>query len=118
MKKIYYLSSCSTCKRILKELDPPSSFILKDIKADSLTEKEIEEMREMTDSYEELFNGRAQKLREKDLKKADMEEDQFKNLLLEHYSFLKRPVIINNDEIFIGNSQTTVEAAKKSIKNG
>ena len=118
MKKIYFLSTCSTCKRILKELDVPSSFILQDIKKEPLTEEQLEEMREMTDSYEFLFNSRAQKLRERDLKKAEMEEDQFKNLLLEHYSFLKRPVIINNDEIFIGNSKPTVEAAKKSLQNG
>lgn len=115
MKKIYHLSTCDTCKRILKEIEPPSSFILQDIKETPVTGEQLDEMYQFTESYEELFNKRARLYKERDLKNSDLEEEAFKNLILEHYTFLKRPVIINNDEIFIGNTPKTISAAKKAI---
>lgn len=115
MKKIYHLSTCNTCQRILKEINPPSSFILQDIKEEKITEEQLDQMQELAGSYEALFSRRARLYKEKDLKNEDLDEGRYKNLILEHYTFLKRPVIINNDEIFIGNSKKTVEAAKKSI---
>ncbi|GAB2761622.1 arsenate reductase family protein [Salinimicrobium soli] len=115
MKKIYYLSTCDTCKRILKELQPPASFSLQDIKKDPLTEPELEEMKKISGSYEHLFSKRARLYKERELKNKDLSEQDYKTLLLEHYTFLKRPVIINGQEIFIGNSKKTVEAAKKSM---
>jgi len=115
MKKIYHLSTCTTCKRILKELDIPSSFLLQDIKKESITGEQLDEMRELSGSYEALFSKRAQLYKERDLKNEDISEELYKNLILEHYTFLKRPVIINNDKIFIGNAKKTVEAAKRSI---
>lgn len=115
MKKIYYLSTCDTCKRILKEIDVPPSFRLQDIKNEEITEEQLEEMKKLSGSYEDLFNKRARLYKERELKNQDLLEENFKALILEHYTFLKRPVIINGDEIFIGNSKKTVEAAKASI---
>ena len=51
------------------------------------------------------------------LKDEKLLERDFKSLILEHYTFLKRPVFIHNKEIFIGNSKKTVEAARNSIKS-
>ena len=115
MKKIYHLSTCDTCKRILNELDVPDTFELQDIKTEEITEKQLDEMHELSGSYEALFSKRARLYKERDLKNKDLKEDDFKNLILEHYTFLKRPVIINGDEIFIGNSKKNVAAAKESI---
>ena len=115
MQKIYHLSTCDTCKRILKELNPPSSFILQDIKSNEITEEQLEEMHNLSGSYEDLFSRRARLYKEKDLKNKDLREEDYKALILEHYTFLKRPVIINNDAIFIGNSKKTVAAAKHSL---
>lgn len=115
MKKIYHLSSCDTCKKILKEIEAPSSFILQDVKETPVTEEQLEEMYQFTDSYEALFNKRAKRYKEQDLKNSSLDEEAYKSLLLDHYTFLKRPVIINNDEIFIGNSAKTITAAKKAI---
>ena len=69
----------------------------------------------MTDSYEALFSKRAKLYKERNLKEAKLLDEDYLNLLLEHYTFLKRPIIVNNDEIFIGNSKKTVAAAKESI---
>jgi len=115
MKKIYYLSTCDTCRRILKELNPSNDFIRQDLKKEGLTSEELEKLYQLSGSYESLFNKRAQLYKQRDLKNKNLQEIDFKNLLLEHYTFLKRPVIINHNEIFIGNSKNTVESAKKSI---
>lgn len=115
MKKIYHLSTCDTCKKILKELDAPSSFILQDIKEEPITEVQLEEMKELSGSYEALFSKRARLYKERNLKNENLTEDRYRNLILEHYTFLKRPVIINLDQIFIGNSKKNIEAAKTAI---
>ena len=115
MKKIYHLSTCDTCRRILKELDPPSSFIIQDIKENEITEEQLDEMQELAGSYESLFSKRARLYKERNLKNENLDEGNYKNLILEHYTFLKRPVIINNDKIFIGNAKKTIAAAKESI---
>ncbi|MCC4211801.1 arsenate reductase family protein [Leeuwenhoekiella parthenopeia] len=117
MKKIYYLSTCDTCTRIMKEIELPSAFIQQDIKTDPLTEEQLDELYNLSGSYEALFNKRARLYRERGLNNEPLEEDKYAELILEHYTFLKRPVIVNNDQIFIGNSKKTVEAAKEAIHN-
>lgn len=115
MKKIYHLFTCDTCKRILKELETPEDFMLQDIKNEQITEEQLEEMKELAGSYESLFSKRARLYKERDLKNKELQENDYKNLILEHYTFLKRPVIINNSEIFIGNSKKSIANAKTSI---
>ena len=115
MKKIYYLKTCSTCVRILKELNPSSDFILQDIKSQEITVKQVEEMQELSGSYEALFSKRAKLYKEMDLKNQNLTEKDFKHYILEHYTFLSRPVIIIDNQIFIGNSKKTVEAAKAAM---
>ena len=115
MKKIYYLSTCNTCMRIISDLNLPKDFILQDIKTEPMTVPQIEAMRALTDSYESLFSKRARLYKELNLKEKSLSEDDIKNYILEHYTFLKRPVIVFNNQIFIGNSKKTVEAAKLAI---
>jgi arsenate reductase len=115
MKKVYHLSTCNTCQKILKELELPGSFELQDIKEEEITEKQLEEMKALAGSYEALFSRRARLYRERELNKKELSETDYKELILDHYTFLKRPVIIKNDEIFIGNSKKTVAAAKAAV---
>jgi len=117
MKKAYYLKTCNTCMRILKELNLPEDFILQDIKEEDITVKQLEAMQELTGSYEALFSKRAKLYKEMDLKNQALEERDYKQYILEHYTFLKRPVIINETEIFVGNSKKVVAAAKEAIHN-
>lgn len=100
----------------MEELELPQSFIKQDIKVQGITEEQVEEMQNLAGDYESLFSKRAQLYKSRDLKNSTLLDEDYKNLIVEHYTFLKRPVIINNDEIFIGNSKKTVEAAKKSLK--
>jgi len=115
MKKVYYLKTCSTCNRILKELNLSSEYILQDIKTDNITVKQIEEMKVLAGSYEALFSKRSKLYKEMDLKNQNLAERDYKHYILEHYTFLSRPVIISDNNIFIGNSKKVVQAAKDML---
>lgn len=115
MKKVYHLKTCNTCDRIIKSLNLPNDFIFQDIKSEDITVKQIEELKELAGNYEALFSKRAKLYKEMGLKDQNLSEADFKHYILEHYTFLKRPVIVVNDQIFIGNSAKTVEAAKTYI---
>lgn len=115
MKKIYHLSTCDTCKRIIKEIHLPSTFISQDIKAEGLTRNQIEEMKTLAGSYEALFSKRARLYKERDLKNQSLAEEDYKKLLLEHYTFLKRPVVLMADQIFVGNAKKTIEQIKEAL---
>ena len=117
MKKIFYLSTCDTCQRILKELEPPSDFKLQDIKTETITPEQLENMANLSGSYESLFSKRARLYKERNLKERNLTEDDFKSLILEHYTFLKRPVILIDDLIFVGNSKAVVAEAKAKINS-
>lgn len=108
MKKIYYLKTCDTCKRILNSIKL-EGFLLQDIKSAPLSVKQLEEMQYLSGSYESLFSRRAKKYKAMDLKNQVLTEADIKQLILEEYTFLKRPVIIFNDIIFIGNSKKNME---------
>lgn len=117
MRKIYHLKTCSTCVRIIKTLNLPSEFQFQDIKTESITEKQLEEMHDLSGSYEVLFSKRAQLYKTLGLKDQNLTEEDFKKYILEHYTFLSRPVLLVDDQIFIGNSAKTVEAAKNYIES-
>ena len=115
MNTFFYLSTCNTCTRIISQLNLPASINLHDIKSTPLTTKNVEAMRALTTSYEALFSKRARLYKELNLKEKNLSEGDYKSFILEHYTFLKRPVLIYNGQIFIGNSKKVVEAAKKAI---
>ena len=116
MKKIYHLSTCSTNQRILAEVKPGKAFELQDIKKEPITAEQLEEMKSLAGSYEALFSRVALKFRKMGLHELKLTEKDYRKHLLAEYTFLKRPVIINGDEIFIGNAPKTVAAAKESLK--
>jgi len=115
MNKIYYLKTCSTCTRIIKSLNLPSSFVFQEIKQQEITVKQLEELYKLSGSYEALFSKKAKLYKEMGLKDLNLTEQDYKHYILQHYTFLSRPVIVFNDQIFIGNSPKTVEAAKQAM---
>lgn len=116
MNRVYYLSTCDTCRRLMKEWDLPASFERIDLKTNPIAAEELEQLRSLTDSYESLFNKRSRQLREKGLKAKDLVEKDFKDLILEHYSFLARPVVVSGESIFIGNSNANSEKLQEFLK--
>lgn len=118
MKKIYYLSTCDTCKKIMKQIPNIESFDCQDIKKNPISEEQLDALKEKVGSYEALFNKRAQRYKQENLKDKNLTEADFKKYLLEHYTFLARPVVLLDDQCFVGNSKKTQEAlfaATKSI---
>lgn len=115
MKKIYYLKTCDTCKRILKQIKNIDQFQLQDIKEEPISMKQVEEMYELLGNYETLFSKRAKLYKEMGLKDEKLTENDFKRYILEHYTFLARPVIIYNEDIFVGNSPKTIEAMLEKV---
>lgn len=115
MKKIYHLGTCDTCQRIIKELQPLKTFEFQDIKTEAITNSQLEELKAIAGSYEALFSKRARLFRQQGLHEKQLAEADYKKLIVKHYTFLKRPVIVVNDSIFIGNSKKVVAAAKETI---
>ena len=115
MRSFYYLSSCDSCKRIMETLSLDSSINKIDIKKKPLNISQLEELHTISGSYEVLFSKRAQLYKQRDLKNKILSEEIVKELLLEHYTFLKRPVIVFEEKIFIGNSKKAVSAALEYI---
>ena len=117
MKKIYYLGPCTTCEAIIKETGiNKKGFEMQDIRTQKITPKQLEEMKRMTGSYESLFSRRAIMYREMGLKDKQLKEEDYRDLILQQDTFLKRPVVIIGDKIFVGSEKKTVEALKKAIK--
>ncbi|MFK7757853.1 MAG: arsenate reductase family protein [Flavobacteriales bacterium] len=113
MKKVFHLGNCSTCQRIISDLEPEKKgFEFREIKSEAITQVEIEKMYALAGSYEALFSKRAMKYRSMGLNEMDLSEADFKKYILEEYTFLKRPVILTDDQIFIGSAKKIVEAAK------
>ena len=124
MKKIYHLGNCTTCQAIIKETgilrpannrDPGDKFDVQDIKFEKITAAQLDEMKKMAGSYEALFSRRALKYKELKLKDKKLEEKDYRNYILDEYTFLKRPIVIIDEKIFAGSEKKTVAALKKAV---
>ncbi len=118
MDKIYSLSTCSTCSRILKEVNADKKGLaVRDIKKERIHPGELEEMKKRAGTYEALFSRRSQLYKERGLKDKPLGEKDYRQLILEEYTFLKRPVALVGKEIFVGSEKKTVEALKQALGN-
>jgi arsenate reductase len=115
MKIIFYLGTCDTCTRILKELFPGPDVILQDIKKEKITEEQIDLMRNLAGSYQTVFSKVAKKYKAMGLNEMQLTEKDYRKYILIEYTFLKRPVIIVDDKIFIGNSEKAISDAKAAL---
>ncbi|MGZ2369371.1 arsenate reductase family protein [Ancylomarina sp. YFZ004] len=113
--KIYYLSTCSTCQRIMTELGLNDKFEKQDIKAENINEADLIAFAKQAGSYEALFSKRAMKYKSMGLKEKNLSEEDYKQLMLDEYTFLKRPFILIDGEAFIGNAKKTIEATKAKL---
>lgn len=112
----YYLGTCSTCERIMKEIPNLKSFTLREIKGDPITAKELDAMKKLAGSYEALFSRVALKYRALGLNKMTLTEKDYRAYILQEYTFLKRPVMVLDDWIFIGNAPKVVQAMAGAAK--
>jgi len=116
-KKVYFLKTCDTSRRIIKEMGALlDGFKFQEIKDEPISPKQLEAMKDLAGSYEALFSKRAKKYKEMGLKSLDLTEADYRYYLLQHYTFLKRPVMIVGPNIFIGNSKKTVATLKENLQ--
>ena len=113
MKKAYYLQNCTTCNRILSDLKWNNE--AQEIRSEKITSDQLEQMSKLAGSYEALFSRRAIKYKSMGLKEKVLQEDDYKRLILEEDTFLKRPVFIIDDKIFIGNSKSVIDSLKQKL---
>ena len=62
MKKVFYLKTCQTNKRIMAELDL-SNWELQEIKSHPITEEDLQKMYKKTHSYEALFRRKSTQIK-------------------------------------------------------
>ncbi len=109
------MKTCDTCKRIMKEFDF-TGYDLHEIKSTAISEDELAKMKNLAGSYEALFSRRAQNYKKLGLKDIVLTEDEIKNYILSDYTFLKRPVVVDRDQIFVGNEKKNLEALGHYLK--
>jgi arsenate reductase len=117
MKKIYHLGNCTTSQAIIEKtaLDK-KGFAMQDIKFEKITPAQLDEMKRLAGSYEVLFSRRAMKYKEWGLKDRKLSENDYRQFILDEYTFLKRPVVIIDKTIFVGSEKKTVEALLNKTK--
>lgn len=89
---------------------PLDGFLIQEIKTQPITLDQLEEMKLLSGNYESLFSRRAKKYTQMGLKGQNLQEIDYKQLILGDYTFLKRPVIILNNAIYIGNNQKNIDS--------
>ena len=89
--------------------------MLQDIRTEKITPQQLDEMKQLAGSFESLFSRRALKYKELGLKDKKLDEKAYKKLILQEYTFLKRPVIIIGGHIFVGNEKKTIENLQKQL---
>jgi arsenate reductase len=115
MKKVYYLKTCDTCRKIMKEVGIDSSFEIQNIKEHPITEIQLQELKQLAGSNESLFNKRSNIYKSEGLKERGLSEDEIKEYILKEYTLLKRPVFLFDDVIFVGNAKKEIEALKEYL---
>ena len=116
MNKIYHLSSCNSCQRIIRELGNADLFEYQDIKEKNISAAQLDKLARETGSYEALFSRRARKYQSMGLASRKLAEKDYRKLILEEYTFLKRPVVIIDDEVFVGNAPSVVKQAVEKLE--
>lgn len=115
MKTIFYLATCDTCRRILKELNPSNDVLLREIKSQPLSAAELDQLVQLAGSHEALFSRNSRQYRALGLHEQQLTEKDYRKYLLQDYTFLKRPVVVVGQSIFIGNAKQQTEAAKAAL---
>ena len=116
MKKAFTLPTCKTCVRIFEELQPVAHGCeVIDIKSEGIAAEDLDRMAELAGSYEAVFSRRAMKFRSMGLADQELKESDYRRLILEEYTFLKRPVFLFADSVHAGSVKVAVSAAQAAM---
>ena len=116
MKKAFTLPTCKTCQRIFDDLQPAEHGCdVVDIKAEGISSEDLDAMKAHAGSYEALFSRRAMKFRSMGLADKTLSEQDYRKLILEEYTFLKRPVFLTDEGVTAGSAKAEVARARDLI---
>ena len=116
MLKIYHLGHCTTCQRILRDMPHLERFRLQDIKHEPITAAQLDALKAKVGSWSALFSRQAMNYRRLGLHLQELDEADCRRLILEEYTFLKRPVIVIHGRAYVGHAKKTVEAAQAAAR--
>ena len=111
----FYLSTCSTCVRIIKSLGIEDAPFLQNVKEAMVTPEQLRFLYNHTNNYEQLINKRGRIYAQLKREGTVFSEAVYKTLLEKEYSCLKRPILIWNNNVFLGNSKATAAAMKTAL---
>lgn len=111
--KVFILSNCGTCQRILKEVNWKGE--IQNIKEKNIDKTSLDKAAKALGSYEDVFSKRAMKYRSLGLNTMQLKDKDYRKYILEEYTFLKRPVFFIGDKVFAGNAKKTVAAVKEAL---
>ena len=118
MKKAFTLPTCKTCQRIFDDISPElKGCEIVNIKESGISSADLDAMKNLAGSYEALFSRRAMKFRSLGLAEKSLSEQDYRTLILGEYTFLKRPVFMVGEAIFVGNSKKVVMALKEYLSD-
>ncbi len=92
-----------------------AAFDKQDIKTQPMTREQIDEMKARSGSYESLFSRKAMKYKSMGLAEKELSETDYRQLIHDEYTFLKRPVFIVDDHIFVGNTSKVIVELKTAL---
>jgi arsenate reductase len=87
---------------MMKEFNALDEFELVDIKSTHIDAETLDFLMEKVGSYEALFSKRAIKYKRLGLKEKYLFDPDFRQLILNEYTFLKRPILIDGDQFVVG----------------
>ena len=99
----------------MKEWNVDDTFELQDIKAENILPAQVDQLIRMSGSALVLFSKRAVKYSAMGLHERELSDAEMRQLIIDEYTFLSRPVLVLDNEIFVGNSKKVVEAAKQAL---
>lgn len=112
--KVYHLTHCGTCKKILGSFDT-SACSLQDIKEKKIKSTELDRMAKLIGSYEALFSRKAVKYQTMGLKDKVLTEKDYRKLILEDYTFLKRPVMWSGKTVLAGHTLQAIQGMMELV---
>ena len=86
-----------------------------DLKKAPITSIQLDYLRSLVSNYRELLNSRSLILRKRNIRANELSETQIRTLILEHYALLRRPILIYDEHIFVGNNPSVVTEATKFL---
>ena len=110
MTTIYGINNCDTVKKALKWLNTNNiEFTFHDFRKDGLTEEQLNQFVEMSD-WQLLMNKRSTSFRNLDDNiKQNLSDENCMFACLEQPTLIKRPVLIHNNQLFVGFKDKTYQ---------